>query len=110
MFEALWPKKYMCCRTTGLMLADKGELESKLAIIKTILVNWLRQIEGGLAEEAYDTWEQYAVYTGNPRGPIHSFRREIKDLGWIDNTPTNITDHKEPPESLTNGQALSGTE
>eukprot|EP00972_Heterocapsa_arctica_P104093 15340419-Heterocapsa_arctica.AAC.1 len=37
-------------------------------------------------------WEQYAVYTGNARGPINYFRREITDSGWIDNTPTNITD------------------
>eukprot|EP00972_Heterocapsa_arctica_P069993 10340069-Heterocapsa_arctica.AAC.1 len=31
-FEALWPKKYMCCKSTGLMLADKGELEPELSI------------------------------------------------------------------------------
>eukprot|EP00972_Heterocapsa_arctica_P093941 13855431-Heterocapsa_arctica.AAC.1 len=74
------------------MLADKGELEPKLAITKKVLVNWLRQVEGGLAEETFDRWKQYAVYTGNPRGPIHYFRREIKYLGWIDNAPTNITD------------------
>eukprot|EP00972_Heterocapsa_arctica_P006756 987079-Heterocapsa_arctica.AAC.1 len=23
----------------------------------------------------------------------HYFRREMKDLGWVDNTPTNIKDH-----------------
>eukprot|EP00972_Heterocapsa_arctica_P023956 3529390-Heterocapsa_arctica.AAC.1 len=46
LFEALWPKKYMCCKATGLMLADKGELEPKLYIIKKVWVNWLRQIEG----------------------------------------------------------------
>eukprot|EP00972_Heterocapsa_arctica_P102975 15176525-Heterocapsa_arctica.AAC.1 len=37
LFEALWPNKYMCCKATGLMLADKGELEPKLAIIKRCL-------------------------------------------------------------------------
>eukprot|EP00972_Heterocapsa_arctica_P095799 14131181-Heterocapsa_arctica.AAC.1 len=83
----------MSCRTTGLMLADQGELEPKLAITNKVLVNWLRQVEGGLPDETAERWEQYAVYTGNPRGPINYFRREIKDLGWIDNTPTNITDH-----------------
>eukprot|EP00972_Heterocapsa_arctica_P091916 13555066-Heterocapsa_arctica.AAC.1 len=33
-FEAIWPNKYMCCKATGLMLADNGELEPTLAIIK----------------------------------------------------------------------------
>eukprot|EP00972_Heterocapsa_arctica_P059908 8836594-Heterocapsa_arctica.AAC.1 len=92
-FEALWPKTYMCCKSTGLMLADKGELEPKLSITKKLLVNWLRQIEGGISEEIFERWEQYAIYTGISRGPINYFRREMKDLGWVDNTPTNITDH-----------------
>eukprot|EP00972_Heterocapsa_arctica_P048713 7179205-Heterocapsa_arctica.AAC.1 len=30
---------------------------------------------------------------GNPRGPIKYCRRDVEDLGWTDNTPTNITDH-----------------
>eukprot|EP00972_Heterocapsa_arctica_P009383 1381115-Heterocapsa_arctica.AAC.1 len=85
----------MSCRTTGLLLADKGELEPKLAITKKVLVNWLRQVEGGLPEQKKEAeiWEQYAVYTGNARGPMNYFRREIKALVWMDNTLTNITDH-----------------
>eukprot|EP00972_Heterocapsa_arctica_P015586 2294585-Heterocapsa_arctica.AAC.1 len=71
----------MSCRATGLMLANKGELEPKLAITKKVLVNWLRQVEGGLPEETTERCEQYAVYTGNPRGPIHYFRREISTSG-----------------------------
>eukprot|EP00972_Heterocapsa_arctica_P095908 14152048-Heterocapsa_arctica.AAC.1 len=35
----------MACRTTGLLLADQGELEPTLAITKKVMVNWLRQIE-----------------------------------------------------------------
>eukprot|EP00972_Heterocapsa_arctica_P056644 8361201-Heterocapsa_arctica.AAC.1 len=93
LLEALWPKQYMACRTTGLLLADQGELEPTLAITKKVLVNWLRHIEGGLPEDTFEMWEQYAVYTGNARGPINYFKREIKDLGWIDNSPTHITDH-----------------
>eukprot|EP00972_Heterocapsa_arctica_P087150 12849906-Heterocapsa_arctica.AAC.1 len=66
----------MCCKSTGLMLADKGELEPKPSITKKKeLVNWLRQIEGGIPEEMVERWEQYAVYTGVPRGPINYFRR-----------------------------------
>eukprot|EP00972_Heterocapsa_arctica_P085999 12672356-Heterocapsa_arctica.AAC.1 len=76
------------------MLADKGELEPSLAITKKALVNWLRQIEGGISDEIYERWHEYAVYTGNPRGPINYFRRIMKDLGWTDNTPSNITDHE----------------
>eukprot|EP00972_Heterocapsa_arctica_P007832 1141279-Heterocapsa_arctica.AAC.1 len=59
-FEALWSKQYMCCKATGLMLADKGELEPKLAIIKKVLVNWLRQIEAGISEEMYERCDEYA--------------------------------------------------
>eukprot|EP00972_Heterocapsa_arctica_P111434 16405680-Heterocapsa_arctica.AAC.1 len=82
------------------MLADKGELEPKLAIINKVLVNWLRPVEGGISEETYERCDEYAVYTGIPRGPINYFRREIKDLGWIDNTPTNITDHNDITREL----------
>ena len=39
-------------------------------------------------------WDGYNVHTGNPRGPVNYFRRVINKLGWKDNTPTNITDHK----------------
>eukprot|EP00972_Heterocapsa_arctica_P059949 8842541-Heterocapsa_arctica.AAC.1 len=92
-FEALWPNKYTRCKVTGLMLADKGELEPKLSIFKKVVVNWLRQIGGGISEETYERWDQYAVYTGNSRGPINYFRREMKELGWVNNSPTNITDH-----------------
>eukprot|EP00972_Heterocapsa_arctica_P061608 9086256-Heterocapsa_arctica.AAC.1 len=77
------------------MLADKGELEPKLYIIKKVLVKWLRQIEGGILEETYERWDQYAVYTGISRGPINYFRREVKELGRVDNTPTSITDHND---------------
>eukprot|EP00972_Heterocapsa_arctica_P054858 8088225-Heterocapsa_arctica.AAC.1 len=60
LFEALWPNKYMCCKATRLMLADEGELEPKLAIIKKVLVNWPRQIEGGISEETYERCDEYA--------------------------------------------------
>eukprot|EP00972_Heterocapsa_arctica_P097184 14338808-Heterocapsa_arctica.AAC.1 len=83
----------MCCKATGLMLADKGKLEPKLAITKKVLVNWLRQIEGGISEAIYEICDEYAVYTCIPRGPINYFRRKITDLGFTDNTPTNINYH-----------------
>eukprot|EP00972_Heterocapsa_arctica_P049468 7281297-Heterocapsa_arctica.AAC.1 len=88
------------------MLADKGELEPSLAITKKVLVNWLRQIEGGISEEIYDRWDEYAVYTGIPRGPINYFRRIMKDIGWIDNTPTNITDHEGVNRDLQDWQSF----
>eukprot|EP00972_Heterocapsa_arctica_P012390 1819215-Heterocapsa_arctica.AAC.1 len=59
-----------------------------------MLVNWLRQIEGGIPDDLFEKWEQYAVYTGIPRGPINYFRISMKEIGWVDNTPTNITDHE----------------
>eukprot|EP00972_Heterocapsa_arctica_P012343 1811283-Heterocapsa_arctica.AAC.1 len=71
------------------MLADKGELEPKLSITKEVV----GKLEGGISEEIHERWDQYALYTGIPRGPINYFRREMKELGWVDNTPTNITDH-----------------
>eukprot|EP00972_Heterocapsa_arctica_P061099 9007612-Heterocapsa_arctica.AAC.1 len=64
------------------MLADKGELEPSLSIIKKVLVNWLRQVEGEMPEEIDGKCEQYAVYIGIPRGPINYFRRVMKDIGW----------------------------
>eukprot|EP00972_Heterocapsa_arctica_P031556 4647722-Heterocapsa_arctica.AAC.1 len=44
--QALWPKKFMACRTTGLMLIDKGAIEPGVNVIKKMMVNWLRQTEG----------------------------------------------------------------
>eukprot|EP00972_Heterocapsa_arctica_P082063 12095008-Heterocapsa_arctica.AAC.1 len=82
------------------MLADKGELEPKLSITKKALVNWLRQIEGGISGDIHEIWEQCALYTGIPRGPINYFKREIQELGWVDNTPTNITDHNDIAREL----------
>eukprot|EP00972_Heterocapsa_arctica_P055161 8136471-Heterocapsa_arctica.AAC.1 len=51
-------------------------------------------MEGGISEDIHERWDQYAVYTGIPRGPINYFRA-MKELGWVDNTPTNITDHND---------------
>eukprot|EP00972_Heterocapsa_arctica_P073032 10787803-Heterocapsa_arctica.AAC.1 len=90
----------MCCKATGLMLADRRRIEPKLAIIKKVLANWLRQVEGRISEETYERCDEYAVYTGIPRRPINYFRREIKDLGWTDNTPTHITDHNDITREL----------
>eukprot|EP00972_Heterocapsa_arctica_P027671 4069519-Heterocapsa_arctica.AAC.1 len=70
----------MACRTTGLLLADKGELEPKIAITKKVLVNWLRQIEGGIPESIAEVWDKYAAYTGNARGPFNYYRIEIRYL------------------------------
>eukprot|EP00972_Heterocapsa_arctica_P060424 8910570-Heterocapsa_arctica.AAC.1 len=61
---------------------------------KKVLVNWLRQIEGGIPDGIAEMLDKYAAYTGNARGPVNYFRREINNLGWVDNTPTNFTDHK----------------
>eukprot|EP00972_Heterocapsa_arctica_P032617 4803888-Heterocapsa_arctica.AAC.1 len=93
-FEALWPKKYMCCKATGLMLADR-RIGSQIAHYQTRYwsIGLDKSKEASRKTKVYERWDQYAVYTGIPRGPIHYFRREIKELGWVDNTPTNITDH-----------------
>eukprot|EP00972_Heterocapsa_arctica_P018241 2694356-Heterocapsa_arctica.AAC.1 len=76
------------------MLADTGELEPSLSITKKVRVTWLRQIEGGIPKSIEEKWEQYAIYTGIPRGPINYFRRIMREIGWVDNTRTNITDHE----------------
>eukprot|EP00972_Heterocapsa_arctica_P069492 10267388-Heterocapsa_arctica.AAC.1 len=70
----------MACRTTGLLLADQGELEPKIAITKKVLVNWPRQIGGGIPEGIAEMWDKYAAYTGNAREPLNYFRKEIKHL------------------------------
>eukprot|EP00972_Heterocapsa_arctica_P009819 1445513-Heterocapsa_arctica.AAC.1 len=85
----------MACRTAGLLLIDKGEIEPGINVIKKIRVNWLRQTEGGLHTSTAENWEEYDVHTRQVRGPVNYFRRIIKQLGWKDNSPTNITDHRE---------------
>eukprot|EP00972_Heterocapsa_arctica_P052809 7772695-Heterocapsa_arctica.AAC.1 len=64
------------------MLAYKGELEPSLSITNKVLVNGLRQVEGGMPDEIDRKWEQYAMYTDIPKGPMQYFRRVMKDIGW----------------------------
>eukprot|EP00972_Heterocapsa_arctica_P059119 8717046-Heterocapsa_arctica.AAC.1 len=59
-----------------------------------MLVNWLRQTEGGLHANTAEHWEEYDVHTGQVRGPVNYFRRIIRQLSWVDNSPANVTDHK----------------
>eukprot|EP00972_Heterocapsa_arctica_P093627 13810563-Heterocapsa_arctica.AAC.1 len=79
----------MACRTTGLLLIDKGEIEPGINVIKQILVNWLRQTEGALHTSTNEYWEEI-----------------IKQLGWTDNSPTNITDHRGQTRDLNDWQEL----
>eukprot|EP00972_Heterocapsa_arctica_P015603 2296970-Heterocapsa_arctica.AAC.1 len=78
--EARWPNKYTACRTTGLLLVDKGEIEPGVTIVKQVLVNWLRQVEGGLALGVEENWEKYDIHTRQVRGPMNYSRRIIKQL------------------------------
>eukprot|EP00972_Heterocapsa_arctica_P014353 2111753-Heterocapsa_arctica.AAC.1 len=84
----------MACRTTGLLLVDKGYIEPGVNVIKKMQVSWLRQTEGGLHTSTAEPWKEYDVHTGQVRGPVDYFRGIIKPQGWTDNTPTHITDHK----------------
>jgi hypothetical protein len=91
--QALWPTKYTACRITGLLIADKGEIEPGINVIKKVLVNWIKQVEGGLHPSTEEYWDELGVLTGGVRGPINYYRRIIKQLGWTDMSPTNITYH-----------------
>jgi hypothetical protein len=93
-------KKYVACRTIGLLIVDKGEVEPGINVIKKILVNWLRQIEGGIHPDTAEYWEDFNIQTGGVRGPVNYFRRTVQKLGWKDNTPTNFTDHNEQTREL----------
>eukprot|EP00972_Heterocapsa_arctica_P074213 10954363-Heterocapsa_arctica.AAC.1 len=62
-------------------------------VIKKVLVNWIRQVEGGIHPDTAEYWEEFNIQTGNVRGPVNYFRRTIQKLGWKDNAPTNFTDH-----------------
>eukprot|EP00972_Heterocapsa_arctica_P113909 16439718-Heterocapsa_arctica.AAC.1 len=77
---ALWPKKFVACKVTCLLLVDKGELGPCISIVKKILVNCLRQTEGGIPQGIDKRREKYAIYTGPARVPINYFRRTIRDL------------------------------
>eukprot|EP00972_Heterocapsa_arctica_P069846 10318270-Heterocapsa_arctica.AAC.1 len=61
--QALWPKKYVARRTVGLLLVDKREIEPGVNVIKTILVNWTRQTEGGLRPSAEEHWDGFKIQT-----------------------------------------------
>eukprot|EP00972_Heterocapsa_arctica_P063524 9376708-Heterocapsa_arctica.AAC.1 len=52
--QALWPKKYVACRTVGLFSVDKGDVEPGVNVINNIFVNWIRQTEGGLHPDTPD--------------------------------------------------------
>eukprot|EP00972_Heterocapsa_arctica_P020747 3058091-Heterocapsa_arctica.AAC.1 len=41
-----------------------------------------------------------------PRGPVNYFRRVMKDLGWTDCSPTNITDHEGTNRDLKDWQSF----
>eukprot|EP00972_Heterocapsa_arctica_P072823 10752796-Heterocapsa_arctica.AAC.1 len=71
-----------------------------------ILVNWIRQIEGGIHPDTAGYWEDFNVRTGNVRGPVNYFRRTVQKLGRKDNTPTNFTDHMDKPENWMSGTIL----
>ena len=34
--QALWPKQYVACRATGLLIVDKGEIELGINVMKNI--------------------------------------------------------------------------
>eukprot|EP00972_Heterocapsa_arctica_P058111 8573623-Heterocapsa_arctica.AAC.1 len=57
-----------------------------------MLVNWVRQVEGGLHTGTEENWDKYDVQTGQVRGPVNYFRRITKQVNRVDNSPTNITD------------------
>eukprot|EP00972_Heterocapsa_arctica_P067788 10009139-Heterocapsa_arctica.AAC.1 len=97
-------KQIMACRTPGLLLIDKGEIERGVNVIKKMMVNWLRQTEGGLHTSTAGNWKEYDVHTGQVRGPVNDFRTIIKQLGWTDNSPTNITDHRGQTRDLDDWQ------
>eukprot|EP00972_Heterocapsa_arctica_P105641 15563826-Heterocapsa_arctica.AAC.1 len=104
--QAFWPKKYVACRTTGLLLVDKGEIEPGINIVKKMLANWIRQVEGGLHADTEENWDRYDIHTGQVRGPINYFRRIVKQLNWIDNNPTNITDHMGATREIDDWQSV----
>eukprot|EP00972_Heterocapsa_arctica_P105717 15574475-Heterocapsa_arctica.AAC.1 len=69
-----------------------------------MLGNWLRQTEGGLHANTAENWDEYDVHTGQVRGPVNYFRRLIKQLNWMDNSHTNITDRKGETRNLDDWQ------
>eukprot|EP00972_Heterocapsa_arctica_P106500 15687368-Heterocapsa_arctica.AAC.1 len=71
-----------------------------------MLVNWIRQVEGGLHTGTEDNLDKYEIHTGQVRGPMNYFRRIIKQLNWIDNSPTNITDHNGVTRELDDWQSF----
>ena len=45
----------------GLLIIDKGEVEPGINVMKKILVNWVRQIEGGIHPDTAEYWEDFNI-------------------------------------------------
>eukprot|EP00972_Heterocapsa_arctica_P064999 9594444-Heterocapsa_arctica.AAC.1 len=56
-------------------VVDKGEVEPGVNVVKNILVNWIRQTEGGLHPDTPKCWEDFNFQRGSVRGPVNYFRR-----------------------------------
>eukprot|EP00972_Heterocapsa_arctica_P030694 4518462-Heterocapsa_arctica.AAC.1 len=64
----------------GFYLLTK-EIEPGVNVIENILVNWIRQTEGGLHPSTEEHWDEFNIQTGNVRGPINYFRVTMQKLG-----------------------------
>eukprot|EP00972_Heterocapsa_arctica_P092000 13567066-Heterocapsa_arctica.AAC.1 len=70
------------------------------------MVNWIRQVGGGLHSDTTEHGDKYDVHTGQVREPINYFRRIMKQLNWMDNSPTNITDQMGVTREIDDWQSL----
>eukprot|EP00972_Heterocapsa_arctica_P079268 11684188-Heterocapsa_arctica.AAC.1 len=71
-----------------------------------MLMNWIRQVEGGLHADTTSNWDKDDIHTGQVRGLINDFTIIVKELNWIDNSPTDITDHMGVTREINDLQSL----
>eukprot|EP00972_Heterocapsa_arctica_P021285 3132496-Heterocapsa_arctica.AAC.1 len=58
-------KQVCSMQTVGLLIVDKGDVEPGINVIKKVLVNRIRQIEGGIHPDTAEYWEEFNVQIGN---------------------------------------------
>lgn len=64
------------------MVADKGEPEPWVNIVKRTVVNWKRRIQAGLPDYVERTWTDGFTVKGRVRGLVDYLKRVLGFLGW----------------------------
>ena len=91
---SLWPGKTSVSPTGCLLVADKGELEPWVSIVKRTVVSWKRRVQAGLPDYVVRTWTDGFTAKSRVKGPVDYTKRVFGFLGWRTEGGLKIIDHK----------------